>query len=145
MAYYIEEVNGFPKEVLKKKHIPLYKAFIIHDPEAVMNVNSNIDILAITAEAAVAALVNTLPLEEALDIKGKVVSFAIFKLVKEDFIKKPVVGAGEIYFEKDRLSITLTGKMFEVDVEDKRIDDITIDIDERTEYRICTNIKLTDV
>ena len=74
----IHDINGFPKELLKKKHMPLYKAFIIHDPETAMNVNSNIDILAISKEAAVASLVNELPLDDAMSIKGQVVSFAIF-------------------------------------------------------------------
>ena len=141
----IHDVSGFPKEVLKKKYMPLYKAFIIHDPETAMNVNSNIDILAITEEAAVASLVNELALDDAMAIKGKIVSFAIFKMLKDDFVTKPVVDAGDVYFENDLLSVTLAGKLYEVDVEDKRIDDITIDIDEKTEYRICTNIKLVDV
>ena len=43
------------------------------------------------------------------------------------------------------LSITLNDKLYEVDVEDNRIDDITIDVDEKTEYRICTNIKLVNI
>ena len=142
---FIEEVKGFPKEILKKKKVPFYKAFIIHDVGTELKVNSDIDILAITQEAAVASLVNELPLEEAMNIKGEIVSFAIFRLKKDDFISKPVVDAGETFFEKDLLSLTLKDKLFDVDVEDKRIDDITIDIDEKTEYRICSNIKLVDV
>lgn len=138
----INDVKGFPKELLKKKNVPLYKAFIIHDPDTTMNVNTSIDILAISEEAAVASLVNELPLEEAMNIKGKVVSFAIFKLLKEDLITKPLVDAGDVFFENDLVSITLNGKIYEIDVEDKRIDDITINVDEKTEYRICSDIKL---
>ena len=98
---FISDVEKFPKELLKKKYVPVYKAFIIHEPEECMNVDSTIDILAITKEAAVASLVNTLPLDEIMELKGKVISFAIFRLLKEDFIKKPVVDHGDIYFEKD--------------------------------------------
>jgi hypothetical protein len=141
----IRDITGFPKEILKKKYVLLYKAFIIQDTGTTMNVNPNIDILAITEEAAVASLVNELPLDEAMAIKGKVVSFAIFKMIKDAFVEKPVVDAGDVFFENDMLSVTLAGKLYEVDVDDKRIDDITIDIDEKTEYRICTNIKLVDV
>lgn len=141
----IAEVKGFPKELLKKKNVPLYKAFIVVDEEMVMNVNCDIDVLAISKEAAVASLINELPLEEANDIRGKVISFAIFKLLKEDFITKPVVDAGDVYFENDMLSITLRNKLYDIDVCDVRIDEVTIDIDPRTEFRICSNIKLIDV
>ena len=141
----ITDVKGFPKELLKKKYVPLYKAFIVVDEEMVMNVNCDIDVLAISKEAAVASLINELPLEEANDIRGKVISFAIFKLLKEDFVTKPVVDAGDIFFENDILSITLRHKIYEIDVCDTRIDEVTIDIDPRTEYRICSNIKLIDV
>jgi len=140
----IADVKGFPKELLKKKYVPVYKAFIVVDEEMVMNVNCDIDVLAITKEAAVASLINELPLEEAQNIRGKVISFAIFKLLKEDLITKPVVDIGDVYFENDMLSITLRHKIYEIDVCDARIDDVTIDIDPRTEYRICSNIKLVD-
>lgn len=140
----IADVKGFPKELLKKKYVPVYKAFIVVDEEMVMNVNCDIDVLAITKEAAVASLINELPLEEAQNIRGKVISFAIFKLLKEDLVTKPVVDIGDVYFENDMLSITLRQKIYEIDVCDARIDDVTIDIDPRTEYRICSNIKLVD-
>ena len=141
---FITDVKSFPKELLKKKKVPLYKAFIIHDVGTKMEVNSSIDILSITKEAAIASLVNELPLEEALNIKGEIVTFAIFKVHKDDFVNKPTIDGGDIFFKNDRLSITLKDKQFDVDVEDLRIDDITIDIDEKTEYRICSNIKLID-
>ena len=139
----ITEVEHFPKELLRKKSVSLYKAFIIHDQDEVMNIDSNIDILAITEEAAVTSLVNELPLDEAMDIKGKIISFAIFKLLKDDFVTKPVVDHGDVFFNRNMLSITLKNKIFDVDVKDMRIEDITIDIDPKTEYRICSNIKLS--
>ena len=141
----ITDIEGFPKALLKKKEIPLYKAFIIINPDDVMNINSNIDILSITQEAAVASLVNELPLDEANELKGKVISFAIIKLQKDDLLTKDIVDEGEPYFENDHLSITLKDKIFKIDVEDKLIDELDITVDEKTEYRICTNIKLVNV
>ena len=141
----ITEIEGFPKALLKKKEIPLYKAFIILDSDDVMNINSNIDILSITQEAAVISLVNELPLDDAMNLKGKIISFAIIKLQKDDLLTKDIVDEGEPYFQNDNIAITLDKKIFKIDVEDKMIEELDITIDERTEYRICTNIKLADV
>lgn len=138
----IKDVENLPKDFLKKKNLEFYKAFIIQDPSEIMKVNANIDLLGITMEAAVASLVNTLPLEEALDIKGKCVSFAIFKLKKDELLEKNLVDNGDVNFEKGMISITLKDKIYSIDVEDKIIDDISIDIDPKTEYRICSGIKL---
>ena len=140
----INDVKGFPKELLKKKKVSFYKAFMIEDPDTTMNVDSNIDILAITEQAAVASLVNELRIENPMDIKGKIISFAIFKIHKDDLLTKNVVDHGDVYFNNDMMSITLKQKIFDIDVVDKIIDDITIDIDPQTEYRICSNIKLVD-
>lgn len=140
----LKDVENFPSEILKKKNIEFYKAFIIHDPSESMKVNSNIDILGITQEAAVASLVNTLPLEEALDIKGKCISFAIFRIKRDELLEKDLTDAGEISFENGLISITLKDKVYIIDVEDKIIEDITIDIDPKTEYRICTDINLVN-
>ena len=141
----ITEIEGFPKALLKKREIPLYKAFIILDSDDVMNINSNIDILSITQEAAVISLVNELPLDDAMNLKGKIISFAIIKLQKDDLLTKDIVDEGEPYFQNDNIAITLDKKIFKIDVEDKMIEELDITIDERTEYRICTNIKLADV
>lgn len=138
----LKDVENIPKEILKKKNVEFYKAFIIHDPADTMRVNSNIDILGITQEAAVASLVNTLPLDEALDIKGKCISFAIFRITKEELAEKDLTDAGDISFENGLISITLKDKIYTIDVEDKIVEDITIEIDPKTEYRICTDIKL---
>lgn len=138
----INEVENLPKTFLKKKNLEFYKAFIIHDPSEIMKVNSNIDLLGITMEAAVASLVNSLPIDEAMDIKGKCVSFAIFRIKKDELLEKNLVDNGDINFENGMISITLKDKVYIIDVEDKIIQDITIDIDPKTEYRICSNIKL---
>lgn len=140
----IKDVENFPKEILKKKNLEFYKAFIIHDPSETMKVNSNIDLLGITMEAAVASLVNTLPIDEAMNIKGKCVSFAIFRVKKDELLEKDLVDNGDINFENGMISITLKDKIYIIDVEDKIVEDINIEIDPKTEYRVCTDIKLVN-
>lgn len=140
----IKDVENFPKEILKKKNLEFYKAFIIHDPSEIMKVNSNIDLLGITMEAAVASLVNTLPIDEAMNIKGKCVSFAIFRVKKDELLEKDLVDNGDINFENGMISITLKDKIYIIDVEDKIVQDINIEIDPKTEYRVCTDIKLVN-
>lgn len=140
----IKDVENFPKEILKKKNLEFYKAFIIHDPSETMKVNSNIDLLGITMEAAVASLVNTLPIDEAMNIKGKCVSFAIFRVKKDELLEKDLVDNGDINFENGMISITLKDKIYIIDVEDKIVQDINIEIDPKTEYRVCTDIKLVN-
>ena len=141
----IGEVKNFPKALLKKKYIPLYKAFIFEDSDQEMNINKNIDVLSLTKEAALETLINEMPMMDVVDhvFEQKTVSFAIIKLDTEDFVKKDVVDHGDVYFENDKsLSITLKDKIFKIDVEDYLIENIVIDIDHTTEKRVCKDIKL---
>lgn len=141
----IGEVKNFPKALLKKKCIPLYKAFIFEDSDQEMNINKNIDVLSLTKEAALETLINEMPMMDVVDhvFEQKTVSFAIIKLDTEDFVKKDVVDHGDVYFENDKsLSITLKDKIFKIDVEDYLIENIVIDIDHTTEKRVCKDIKL---
>lgn len=141
----ITEVEKFPKSSLKKKTVPLYKAFIINDPDDEMKININIDLLAITEERAVNTLVNELRINNVDEIKGKVISFAVFNLDTKDFITKDVVDEGDVYFQNESLSITLKDKVYTLDVVDKILDDIDIEFNEKTDQRICTNIVLRKV
>lgn len=59
----INEIEGFPKELLKKKTLKLYKAFIFEEPNTEMKVNENVALMGITPEAAVNLLLETIPLE----------------------------------------------------------------------------------
>lgn len=140
----LKDLEGFPKNLLKKKSLPIYKAFIITDPEEYMDVKVDIDLLAITEEAAVRALINDLPLDEIQDVKGKTISFAIITIEKESLDTKDVVDHGDIYFKDEILSITLKDKIYQIDVYDKILEDVTIDIDENTEIKLVSNIKLVD-
>ena len=139
----IKEVESFPKALLKKKKIPLYRAFIIKDADEVMNINSSIDLLAITKEDAVIQLVNELPEEEILTIVGKTVSFAVIELDRDDLLTKDVVDNGDVCFEHNILSVTLKDKIYNVKVEDMVIENIHIIIDPKTERKICTDLQLS--
>lgn len=148
----INEVENFPKALLKKKEIPLYKAFILRDPEEEMKINVNIDLLSLTMESAISRLINELPTDiianeffnpENLS-NGITISFAIITLDKDDLLTKDLVDKGDVYFQNEAISITLKDKIYKVDVVDKILTNITIDIDDKTEERICSNIELMD-
>ena len=142
----INEVQGFPKELLKHKTVPLYKAFLFTDSEEEMKINTSIDLLAISKEAALEVLVNESPIEDILSntLTGKVVSFAVIKLDKDDLLTKDLVDAGDVFFENGVLSVTLKDKKFKIDVEDHILKDLVISIDENTHRKICTETELID-
>ena len=90
----ITDIEGFPKSLLKKKHVELYKAFVVDDPDKELNVDTSIDMLAITKEAAVNEFVNENKdflndfTDSIFDKDGKpyIISFVIFKLDKDDLL-----------------------------------------------------------
>ena len=59
----ITDVKGIPADALKKKALPLYKAFIFPKDDMEMQVNVNIDLLGLTPEAAVQRLLQDIPVE----------------------------------------------------------------------------------
>lgn len=59
----ITDVKGIPADALKKKSLPLYKAFIFPKDDMEMQVNVNIDLLGLTPEAAVQRLLQDIPVE----------------------------------------------------------------------------------
>lgn len=59
----ITDVKGIPTDALKKKSLPLYKAFIFPKDDMEMQVNVNIDLLGLTPEAAVQRLLQDIPVE----------------------------------------------------------------------------------
>lgn len=59
----IIDVKGIPADALKKKSLPLYKAFIFPKDDMEMQVNVNIDLLGLTPEAAVQRLLQDIPVE----------------------------------------------------------------------------------
>lgn len=134
----IDEIKGFPKSLLKKKHLSLYKAFKFDNMLDEMKINTNIDILAITKEAAISKLISELVMNgiSKNDIfaddsfgSGMVVSLAIIDLDTKDLLSKDIIDNGDVFFENDLLSITLQDKIFNVDVEDVKIDKISINVD----------------
>ena len=138
----LKELEGFPKTLLKKKSLPVYKAFIITDPEEYMDVKVDIDLLALSEEAAVKAMINELPLEEIPDVKGSTISFAVIEIEKESLDSTELVDHGEIFFKDEIMSITLKDKIYQINVYDKVLEDVTIDIDANTEIKLVSNIKL---
>ena len=142
----INEVEGFPKELLKGKTVPLYKAFCFTNSEEEMKINTSIDMLAISKEDALVELINQSPLEDTIlsTWSGNTISFAVIKLDKADLITKDLVDEGDIFFENGIISVTLRDKIYKVDVVDHILKNISIQIDDKTQRRICSDIELLD-
>ena len=151
----ITDIEGFPKSLLKKKHVELYKAFVVEDPDKELNVDTSIDMLAITKEAAVNEFVNENKdflndfTDSIFDKDGKpyIISLVIFKMDKDDLLSKELVlpEGTDVVFEHDIIPITLKNKIYKIEVKDMRLMSISIDIDNKTERRICSCIELADV
>lgn len=117
----INEIENFPKELLKKKTLNLYKAFIIKDSEDEMRINQSADLLAITEEDAVADLIkNSISSENPIQPNTEI-SFAVFKVDLKDMENKELLDNGEDYFKDGILFITLKDKIYKIDVYDKII------------------------
>lgn len=147
----IKEVRGFPKELLKGKTVPLYKAFLFSDSEDEMKINTSIDLLAISKESALEELINSSSFENGLiedlldsTFNGHTISFAVIKLDKDDLLEKDLVDEGDVFFENGLISISLKDKKFKVDVVDNILKHIVITIDEKTKRKICSEIELID-
>ena len=142
----INEVEGFPKELLKGKTVPLYKAFFFTNSEEEMKINTSIDMLAISKEDALVELINQSPLEDTIlsTWSGNTISFAIIKLDKADLLTKELVDEGDVFFENGIISVTLRDKIYKVDVVDHILKNISIQIDDKTQRRICSDIELLD-
>lgn len=142
----INEVEGFPKELLKGKTVPLYKAFFFTNSEEEMKINTSIDMLAISKEDALVELINQSPLEDTIlsTWSGNTISFAVIKLDKADLLTKDLVDEGDIFFENGIISVTLRDKIYKVDVVDHILKNISIQIDDKTQRRICSDIELLD-
>lgn len=141
----IDELKEFPKSLLKKKHLTLYKAFVFENAEDEMKINTNIDVLAITKEAAIIKLLSEMAndaftssdenfgksnaITDNLFGSGMVVSLAIIKLDTKDLLTKDIIDNGDVFFENDLLSITLQDKIYVVDVEDVKINKISVTVD----------------
>lgn len=140
----ILDIEGLPKEVLKKKTVPLYKAFILKDGEE-MRIDVNIDVLSISEESALQKMANSLSYDDILDLKGKLISFAVITFDKSELISKPLVDAGEIFYENGSISIMLKDKFYAVAVIDKMLESFDLEVNPKTEIKILSEIKLLKV
>lgn len=131
-----------PKEFLRKKKIPLYKAFILKDGEE-MNVDTDIDILSFTYEAAVQYMLNSMTMEEIDNLKGNYINFAIFTIDKSELTNKNLVLKEDAIYKDGSISITLSNKIYKVDVDDKHVDEIEVDTNPKNEIKVMKNIALS--
>lgn len=141
MGKTIEDI-GLPKDLVSKKKLNLYKAFVITNPDEKMEINQNIEILYTDFFTAVGHFLDQYSLEELDAFKKRVdagdyptVSYVIISVDLEDLRHKPLVDEGEPYYENDQMAITLADKMFEVSVEDALLTKLEVTVDPETDER----------
>lgn len=133
-----------PKELSKKKKLPFIKAFIMKNGEE-MKVNADIDMFAFTYEAAIQNMINSTDISDINDLKGKTINFIIFTIPKDELLSKPlVIDSNEIFYEDGIISISLEGKKYEINLEDKVISDIEIEINPKNEIKTLKSVSFVE-
>lgn len=128
------------KDILKKKKIKLYKAFILKDGDE-MKVDVNSDLFSLSKEAAVQHLITSMTLEEANALENTSINFAVFNFDKEELTKKPLlIDADEVYFNDDSLLVSLSNKLYKIDIIDEVVSEIEIDFNPTNEIKSITKI-----
>lgn len=133
---------SLPACLSKKKKIQFYKAFILKDGES-MVVNEDCDICGLTPEAAIQYMLYSTNPEDCQHLTGTTICFAIFEVDRNILNTTPLVDTGDVYNKDDNISITLKGKPYKIDVMEKVIEDIEVEIGDRNEIKLISNIKLT--
>lgn len=128
-----------PKQYLKKKNVLLYKAYMLQNGDEML-CNTDIDIFAFTREAAVQYMINNSTVPD--DLKGKDINFLIIKVDKASLLSKPLVDRGDAVIRDDCISLTLNGKLFSLDVDDKFVADFEVDINPNTNEKVLKKIEL---
>ena len=99
-----------PAYLVKKKKINLYKAFILKNGDD-MKVNEDIDIFGLSPESAVQYMLYSMNNEEAEELNGKTVCFAVFTIDRAYLDTHNLIDNDDKpYFNKDNISITLKDK-----------------------------------
>lgn len=152
----IKDLKDFPKALLKEDEIHLYKAFKLLNLDDEMKININIDLLSLSEEIAVSRMINEMNTDELSELTSElasfkkddatptIISFAKFIFDKNYLLERELVDQGEIYFKDGVISITLNDKEYEIDVYDKYLTDINIEISE-TDEKIVSSINLKDI
>lgn len=144
----IEDLKNFPKKLLKNKDITFYKAFC---PEFIkpgeeeypeLKVRTDIEVLAITKEDAVAELIrNGYPENDFLE---KEIIFVEVTLFTDELKKIELIDSGEPFFENGTFPITLKTKKYLLDVSNQRLTNFKVDIGEN-ERKIVSEITLMKI
>lgn len=152
----IKDLKDFPKALLKEDEIHLYKAFKLLNLDDEMKININIDLLSLSEEIAVSRMINEMNTDELSELTSElasfkndnttptIISFAKFIFDKNYLLERELVDQGEIYFKDGVISITLNDKEYEIDVYDKYLTDINIEISE-TDEKTVSSINLKDI
>lgn len=153
------------KELTKGKKITLYKAFRLNDGDK-MNIDTNFDMFSFTMQDAILNLINReglrtvvkdnnpedtdqleLLLDNASELIGAdfVISFAAFTFDKTELTQKDLVNNDMLTYEDGSITITLSDKLYKVDVIDMRVDEIRVIINDNTCTKSIKALRLTEV
>lgn len=138
------DLENIPKEYKKKKKLALYKAFILKDGDE-MRVGTDFDILSLTHESAILFMMTSLNIEDATTLKGKVINFAVFEFSTDELMTKELVDIGEVYCQDLSISITLKDKLYKINVEDRLIEDIVVEVNPKNEIKEIKLLTLVDL
>lgn len=144
----ILDVKGFPAKLLKDKDITLYKAFCpmyiktAEDGYPELTIRKDIDILAITKEDAVAALIQEADVDT--NFLGEEIVFVEVTFFTDELKKSDLVDFGEPTFVDGKIPITIKTKKYIINVSSKRLTEYKIDIGEN-EKKIISGITLVDM
>jgi hypothetical protein len=130
-----------PKYLNKKKKINLYKAFILNPGER-MDIKEDADIFGLSYEAAVQFMLYST--DKSIDLKDKEIAFVIFTIERSYLDTHDLIDEGEVYYKDDNISITLKDKPYKMDVESKIVDEIDVEINDKTEVKTIKSIKFKE-
>lgn len=133
------------KEITKGKKITLYKAFKLQDGDE-MHVDTKFDMFSFTMQDALQYLMNTQDFDPiSTTFNGTVITFATFTFDKTEITQKDLVDTDTATYEDGTITLTLTDKIYTPDVVDMRIDEIVFNIEDNTQVKRITSLKLTEV
>lgn len=124
-----------PKEISKKKKIPIYKAWLKDNGDE-LKVDVNIDIYSLTPEEAITRI-----LRSTLDnLKNKIVAVIVFKFPKEELYNKDLVDHGDVFTSGLSFSMTIKDKIYELELELYQIVSYDVEFIKDTEEKIIKNL-----
>lgn len=134
----LKNINiDLPKDIGKKKKIPLYKAWLKENGDE-LKVDVNIDIYSLTPEEAIERVIRS----TLNNLKDKIVAVIVFKFPKEELYNKDLVDHGDVFKCPSGLSFSMTikDKLYDLELELYQIVSYDEEFIKDTEEKIIKNL-----